>query len=119
MVLPTTSYLQVPWRVAFLAESKTSNQGERGAVRRLNVGLEAMETERSERLADHEPHGLRHVPSTGVRLESVVSKVGASKGTSHDLVEVDHAKQLARGSQAGHEALMRILTATRKIGAEQ
>ena len=119
MVLPTTADFQVPWRIAFPSEAQAANEGSRSPVGRLDVCLEAMQLEHPERLGDHEPHSLRHVPPTSVGHESVVSKVGAPKWASHNLAHVHDADHLTGGPQEGEKALMRILATPREIGAEQ
>jgi hypothetical protein len=42
------------WRIAFAVEASASHQSERGAVRRHDVGLDAMQTEDLERMAQGE-----------------------------------------------------------------
>jgi hypothetical protein len=54
VIAPATGDLQVPRRIAFAVEASASHQSERGAVRRHDVGLDAMQTDDLERVAQGE-----------------------------------------------------------------
>ena len=91
VVAPASPDLQVARREALLPEPEPPHQPPGVAIPRLNVGLQAVEPEAPERVAQDQRQAFRHVALARVRPERVVAEVGALEVPAHDLVQVDHA----------------------------
>jgi len=87
VVAPAPADLEVPTRVSLLAPAGRAEQRERALVARLNVRLEAVESELAECVPEYERHRFAHVAVAGVREECVVPEVGVTEGPAMDLRE--------------------------------
>jgi hypothetical protein len=96
VVAPSATDVQIAWRVAFALEPEAPHEPDRWPIAGLDVGLETMQSERTERLGDHERQRFGHQPLALPGLERVIAEVTALQGAAHDLAEVDHADEGAR-----------------------
>src|SRR5688500_15188672 len=72
VVAPAAADLEVAGREALALEAGAADEGEGGGVVGLDVGLDAVELEALEGVAEDEPHPGRHVAAPGGRAARVV-----------------------------------------------
>src|SRR5262249_50867264 len=115
VVAPAASNLEVSSRESFATKSQATNKGARRVVARLDVCLYAMEVQLSERPAQRQREPLGHVPTSRMRNKRIVAEIGAPKSAVNDLVDVDHAHELAGCSQDDETSIVRGLLKTAEI----
>ena len=97
VVAPAAADLQIAAREPLVAKPEAPDERDRAAVRGLDVRFDAVQLEIPERTCQHELETRAHQPLTRVRRERVVAEIGGLERVAHDLVEVDHAGELAAG----------------------
>src|SRR5687767_14034464 len=103
VVAPAPADLEVARRVTLALEAGAADEREGGGVAGLDVGLDAVELEAGEGVAEHEPQALGHVAAPGVGLARVVAHVSAAEVAVDDLVEVERADDAVVLCAAGEE----------------
>src|SRR4051794_41920393 len=115
MVAPAAADLQVPRREPLLLESAAAGERDRGEVARLDVGLQAVQAERAEGLADHETDRLGHVSLARVRGDAAVAEERALERAADDLGDVQPADDLVVGAAAGQVAKLALAVEAREV----
>src|SRR5436190_2448849 len=103
VIAPSAVDLEVSRRQSLAAESKFLYQRLRRAIRRLNVGLEAMQLRHLKGMRNDLCNALLHQPAAGERHERIVSEVRTAKAAVHHLADVDHSDQSPRRLEPDEE----------------
>jgi hypothetical protein len=96
VIAPSTTDLQVAWRVAFASKPEAPHETDRRPIAGLDVGLETMQSEATKRFGDHERQRFGHQTLPWPWLERVIAEIAALQRTVDDLADVDHADEAAR-----------------------
>src|SRR5262249_40989614 len=91
VVAPASSHLQVPRREAFQPEPGALREGDRAGIARLDVRLQPVESQASERFAEHELHRLRQIAPAGELGDRPIAEKGTLEFPADDLADVEEA----------------------------
>src|SRR5262249_15246211 len=91
VIAPASGDHEVARRAPPAPEAEALDQGQEEPAAGLDVGLEAVEPEAPEGVAEDEREALGHVALAGVGAAPVVAEVGALERAPHDLAHVDGA----------------------------
>src|SRR4029077_16653696 len=89
VIAPPTADPEIAARVPFPSKAQALYQRDRSAVVRLNVRLDAVQPQRTDRAAPRCPQRLAHIALAGERRTDVVAQVRAAEFPGHDLTELD------------------------------
>src|SRR5262245_6700020 len=117
VIAPASVDPEVPWREALATKAETTYQRQRRAVARLDVGLQSMEPEGTERLPEREAETFSHVAAAGVWDKRVVPEVRALVVAAHELAEIDDTDELPGGAKRDEVAFVRDLAGALEVGA--
>ena len=84
----------------------------------LDVGLDAVKSELSERSTENEANTFCHVAAAFMRGREVIAEVGALEGPAHDLIEIHDADQISRFTLDEPVADMGRASEPRQVGVE-
>jgi len=118
VIAPPTADPEIAARIPFPAKAQALHQRDRGSVVRLNVRLDAVQPQRTEREAQYCPQRLAHVALAGERRTDVVAQVRAAKFPGDDLTELDGAEHGAIGVPENEPALVLGMAIVAQQGAE-
>jgi hypothetical protein len=79
--------LQVPRRIPLASEPETLDERDRTRVVGLDVGLDAVQSQRAERMSQHQAETLEHVSAALKRDERRVPEVRAPQVAEYDVTE--------------------------------
>src|SRR4051794_12538513 len=91
VVAPAPADLEIPRREPFAAEARLLHESQRALVRRLDVGLDAVQPQVAEREAQRQLHPFAHVTLTCERLSSPVAQVRVLERATDDARELEQA----------------------------
>jgi hypothetical protein len=116
VIAPSAADFQVPTGIAFASKSQSSDQGDRGAIHRLNVCFDAMEPQPIERQAQDSDQCLAHVSLPRERLPDLVAEVRTAKLAGDDFTEFDCAEDCVVSAPQYEPALVsRIAVPSQKV----
>src|SRR5215470_3005494 len=90
VIAPVARYPHVPTRESLAGEAGSAYERNRAPVPRLNVGLDAMQSQRSECDAQRERQPLGHVAAPSMRSERVVAEVRTAECATNDFTQVEN-----------------------------
>src|SRR5215469_11228373 len=93
VIAPVACYPHVPARESLAGEAGSAYERNRPPVPRLNVGLDAMQSQRSKCDAQREREPLGHVAAPGMRSERVVAEVRTAECATNDFAQVEDADE--------------------------
>src|SRR5206468_5410029 len=105
VVAPLATHLQVARREPLVLKAAPHRQGNRRLVRRLDVRLQAMETQVGEGPPDGEPDRLGHVALPRLPRNAPIADEPALEGSANDLADVHESDDRPVVAPAGHHRL--------------
>src|SRR5438445_2805277 len=91
VIAPPAEDLQVARGESLTPEAAAPDEADRGAVAGVDVRLQAVQAELTERVAGHESDALAHIAFDGHGHGCLVPGIGTPEIRKEDLAHVDHA----------------------------